>query len=329
MERELNTGRDDADDSTMPRPAVLRAAVRRAALVRPAVIALAVGLALSGATMPTASSAKSILPKPQAPVVLPATAEEFSPYVPQSSCEPRMRKGVKRFRALMLTTYKRGADGGSTRACTAGGTSEHYEGRAWDWMLNANVKKDKKVAKAAIAWLLAPGPDGRPGLQARRLGVMYIMFDGRIWGVWSGTWKAISPGSHQHTDHIHLSFSWPGARGVTSFWKGKVAKVDYGPCAAFRGQPAVLRTKRNPQPCPSALPKAPRSTHKLAWTGSGGPDVLLAQTRLGMARTDRTSYFGTATRNAVIAFQQAKKLPVTGALDKATWVVLDPASKIA
>ena len=78
----------------------------------------------------------------------------------------------------MLATYKRGTDGGIVRACDEGGTSEHKEGRAWDWMLDVHNPQDAAVASAVLQFLLAPGPHGEPAWNARRLGIMYIIWDG-------------------------------------------------------------------------------------------------------------------------------------------------------
>src|SRR6478609_6862863 len=289
-----------------------------------AVVLVALGASLVAA--PAWSATK--LPTPKAPVAQPAAAEGMQPYVPQSSCDPVMRTGIKKFRDLLLKTYDRGSYGGSTRECTAGGKSEHYEGRALDFMLSASNAKDKATADAIIAWMLKPGPDGVQALQARRLGIMYIMYNHRIWGVWSGKWKKITSGD-PHTSHIHFSFSWAGAKARTSFWTGKVAAFDYGPCAAYKGQPARLYTKPNPTPCKTNLPAAPKSTHKVAWTGSRTADVAKAQALLKIPAAKRTKVFGTSLRKAVVAYQKAKKLPVTGALDKATWIALDPKSKLA
>ena len=297
-------------------------------LMKAGVLLALTGIAGIG-TGTSAFAASSVLPTPKAPVTLPTAVEPLQPYVPQNSCDPRIKPGVKKFRNLMLATYKTGYDGGSTRACAGAGVSEHVEGRAWDWMLPVSDAKDKKVADGVIAWLLKKGPDGTPALEARRLGIMYVMYDHRIWGTWDTSWQPIRKGNDQHTSHVHFSFSWAGAEGHTSFWTGKVGKVDYGPCAVYAGQPAVIRTKFNPEPCSTNLPAAPRSTHAVAEFGSSGAGVHKAEALLAMPAASRTSTFGTTVWKAVIAYQQAHHLPVTGQLDKDTWVSLDPASTLA
>lgn len=293
-------------------------------LTRTVTASVAVLLTL-GLTAPTVASA---LPTPKAAVPQPEAAEGMQPYVPQSSCDPVTRAGVVKFQALLNKTYKRKSVSGMTRSCIVGGKSEHYEGRALDFMLNAKNKKDKATADAIITWLLAKGPDGKQALQARRLGIMYIIWNHKIWGVWDGKWKKVS--GNPHTDHIHFSFSWAGAKGTTSFWTGKVAAFDYGPCAAYKGEPARIAVKSaNLKPCPTNLPAAPRSTHRTLVMGSKVPDVMKAQQLLKVPTKKRTRTFGISVRRAVINYQKAKKLPVTGALDKATWVKLDPKSRLS
>jgi hypothetical protein len=77
-----------------------------------------------------------------------------------------------------------------------------------------------------MTWLLAPDELGNDGAMARRLGVMYVIWDSRIWRSYQAArgWQPYS-GASPHTDHVHLSFSWAGALGETSYWSGKVSPV--------------------------------------------------------------------------------------------------------
>ena len=124
---------------------------------RTATVLVVAGVAAAVALTPLAT-ASATMPVPQPTVKLPATAEALAPYVPQDSCDPVAKPGVIAFRALMLATYKRGTDGGIVRACDDGGTSEHKEGRAWDWMLDVHDAGDAAVASGVLQFLLAPGP---------------------------------------------------------------------------------------------------------------------------------------------------------------------------
>ncbi|MEX2291905.1 MAG: hypothetical protein WD794_16460 [Mycobacteriales bacterium] len=152
--------------------------------------------------------------------------EGFSPYQGQTACEPVVRPGVVAFRDLVLAAYPGTGDSGMTRACTSGGTSEHKEGRAWDW--RANTADPTQVAQVAdlMDWLLAPDEHGNSAAMARRLGVMYVIWDSRIWKSYQADrgWQSYT-GANPHTDHVHLSFSWAGALKETSYWTGRVSPV--------------------------------------------------------------------------------------------------------
>ena len=55
---------------------------------------------------------------------------------------------------------------------------------------------------------MAKGPDGKSAYWARRLGIMYIGYNKRIWGSYRASegWRKLS-NSNPHTDHVHFSFS--------------------------------------------------------------------------------------------------------------------------
>ena len=303
--------------------------LRRLAVTLVAVLA---AVAVGSALLPSAGAALNrpvVFPKQPrgltAPVALPAAIDAASRYSPQVSCNPVMMPGVRMLRDLALSTYGRGSDGGVARSCVVGGASEHKEGRAWDWMLNVNVAAQRRVAGDFLAWLTKRGPDGRLGARARRLGVMYVIYNRRMWRAYDPArgWTVYS-GASPHTDHIHISFGWAGARGRTSFWTGEVAGPDYGPCAVFSGQPARISVVANPRPCRTPKTLTRRSFRNTVQFGaSGNRQVRFAQRRLGLAVTGR---FGDATWSAVKAYQRAHDLPVTGVLDNPTWASLAPAS---
>jgi hypothetical protein len=159
--------------------------------------------------------------------------EALSPYQGMTACDPVARPGVVQFRDLVLATYPGTGDSGIVRACSAGGTSEHKEGRAWDWRVNTGNPVHVEQVADLMAWLLAPDEFGNPAAMARRLGVMYVIWDSRIWKSYQASrgWQPYS-GASPHTDHVHLSFSWAGALAETSFWSGRVASVMTRPVPA-------------------------------------------------------------------------------------------------
>ncbi len=157
--------------------------------------------------------------------------EGYTSYVGQSTCDPSAKSGVTAFKDLLLATYPCTASYGIVRACNVGGTSEHKEGRAFDWGVSAFTQKH--VADSLIQWLLATDAQGNKHAMARRLGIMYMVWNKQIWRSYRSpdTWSAYT-GSNPHTDHVHFSFGWDGANKKTSFWTGGATEV----CSATQNQ---------------------------------------------------------------------------------------------
>jgi hypothetical protein len=158
---------------------------------------------------------------------LTADIEVYAPYQGQTLCDPHAKPGVVKFRDLILKTYPGQGDSGITRACDVGGKSEHKEGRAWDWRLNAHSTTEYAKASQLISWLFATDSFGNRYAMARRLGIMYIIFNKKIWYAGSTRWDpySCSGTTDCHEDHMHFSFGWAGALAQTSYWTGKVSPV--------------------------------------------------------------------------------------------------------
>lgn len=188
--------------------------------------------------------------------VTPATIERYGSYQAQVSCNPTTMAGVAKLRSLFMSTYG-GRDLGVVRSCSVGGLSEHKEGRAWDWGINFNNATETAQATKALDWLLAT-VDGEPHARARRVGIMYIIKNRQIWRAYNPSigWQKYT-GPNPHTDHVHFSFTWNGGSGAVSQWTGKVAPIDYGPCAPAKGKMAPPWKAPNPYPCGSKPPTVP------------------------------------------------------------------------
>jgi MYXO-CTERM domain-containing protein len=149
----------------------------------------------------------------------------FASYDAQDTCDPTAKPGTVAFKSLILKTYSVTGDYGITRACNIGGTSEHKEGRAWDWKVNYYNATQKDIAQTVINWLLAKDEHGNACALARRTGMMYFIWNKQIWGSYrspnascsTAGWKGYT-GSNPHTDHVHFSWGWPGAKKQTTFW---------------------------------------------------------------------------------------------------------------
>lgn len=179
----------------------------------------AVGVALLGLMISTASAAAAT--PPPTPRFGPAI-DRYASYEPQTTCDPVAKPGVVGFRSMVLRAYPSTGDSGIVRDCSIGGTSEHKEGRAWDWRVSAATQD--AIARELLRWLLATDRYGNRHARARRLGVMYIIYNGRIWGAYRASegWRdyPCSGTTGCHRDHVHFSFSRDGAFKRTSWWDG-------------------------------------------------------------------------------------------------------------
>jgi hypothetical protein len=188
-------------------------------------VALVAALGTAAGATPAVSAA--VLPAtPSLPVTLPAAVEDTPAYQPQTFCDPRDKKGVVAFGRLLTTTYPDTTVVDISRGCTSeSGTSEHKDGRALDWGVSYKNPAQVKEVQAVFGWLFAKDASGTPNAMLRRLGIMYIIWNKKIWGSWSQSWQdySCSGVTACHQDHVHFSFDWAGALGKTSFWTGQVA----------------------------------------------------------------------------------------------------------
>jgi hypothetical protein len=154
-------------------------------------------------------------------------------YEPATHCDPHPHKGV----TAALGWLARHTDGVSwgTYRCEKWGkhsASLHAEGRAIDW--HPGSRRD---AAKLIDELLAPDRAGNPHALARRMGVEELIWDCSYWGAGSADFGKYSvcygrngkrlahvDPTAGHLNHVHIGFTWAGARGHTSFYTGGVAK---------------------------------------------------------------------------------------------------------
>ncbi|MDQ1680702.1 MAG: hypothetical protein QOI42_1561 [Frankiaceae bacterium] len=283
------------------------------------------------------------MPVPGVPKDLPTGIEDMPAYVEQSSCDPVAKPGVVAFANLLQATYPDSGSDGIVRDCSVGVTSEHEEGRAFDWKVYYKNPKQVAEAQAVFAWLLAPDAAGNQAAMARRLGIMYIIWDKHILGLYrlSEGWRPYACGdvTSCHQDHVHFSLTWAGAMRRTSFWSKSVAGMDYGPCraAGLEWAPSYSGTPRS-VPCPNvASPTWPAATTNdppflrllRLWSGaslhagSSGPGVTAVQQAL---KVPSDGSYGPGTMSALSAWQSAHNLAASGTMTTATWYALLTAS---
>lgn len=168
---------------------------------------------------------------PATTTTLPVQYDPVADYEAQTGCDATPKPGTRALADLIRKTYGRNQSIGISRGCSVGGTSEHKEGRALDWMTSARNRQGLANAKAFLAWLLAPDAAGVPYANATRLGVMYVGWNDHYWASYATErgWAELKgcfskPGRGYdttcHRNHIHISLSWDGASGRTSFWDG-------------------------------------------------------------------------------------------------------------
>ncbi|GAA2495313.1 hypothetical protein GCM10009858_36770 [Terrabacter carboxydivorans] len=298
-------------------------------------------LVLLPAAAPSATAGG--VPVPATPSGLPAAIEGLSPYVPPTGCDLRTRTGSLKLAKLVQATYANTY--GLSRSCTSATTpsSEHFDGRAVDTFFNVRNATQRAQANALITWLLSTDKAGNPYANARRLGVMYIIWNNKMWSSYrSGEgWRpystcATTPSSAYdtacHRNHIHLSLSWEGANGRTSFWTKAVAPVDLGPCRPADLNWSTGNAAPNATPCPryatvkaptgaSALLKelVPRSGMVLR-PGMSGPAVTSLQKAVGVSPA--TGTFASVTTSRLKTWQAKHAVAASGIADAATWRAL-------
>jgi hypothetical protein len=303
-------------------------------------IASVLTLAVAVVSAPVAEAATR---KPVTPTGLPSAIEPLASYVPDNSCAATAQPGTVKLAKYLTSTYS-GTSYLITRPCGSDGLSstEHYDGRAVDWMNSIRNTRQAAQAKAVLDWLFAKDKAGNPYAMARRLGVMYIIWNNKIWGAYSAAqgWRPYSScASHPetgwdttcHRNHMHISLSWEGSQGRTSFWSKKVAAVDYGPCrAADLNWAKPYRAARSTR-CPSyPAVKAPAGSSALMKSlvkysgmdlrkGATGPAVSAVQQAVGAPVTGR---FDAKTVAVMEAWKRSRDLGTKAAVTLVTWRAL-------
>ena len=162
----------------------------------------------------------------------PAEIEDYAAYQPQTTCSKGPKPGTVVLGDYLVSAYG-GGGGAVNRGCKSGGTSEHKDGRAIDWMLDATVKTDRLLAKRFLADLFATDEEGNTHALARRMGIMYVIWNDHMYSAWDQFTREdyLSSGcpskrkcsaTLRHRNHVHISLSKPGARGDTSWYEGRL-----------------------------------------------------------------------------------------------------------
>ncbi|GAA4122532.1 hypothetical protein GCM10022215_28420 [Nocardioides fonticola] len=163
----------------------------------------------------------------------PAPIEDYAPYQPATKCRPHAKPGAVLLQRFIVARFG-GAPGRIGARCD-GTVSEHHEGRAIDWMVDARTARGRAAADRLFTWLFATDHAGDEDARARRLGVMYVIWDDHIYSSYRGfeaekyrnaacrgkKLKRCSP-TLRHRDHVHLSLTRAGGKGLTSWFVGRL-----------------------------------------------------------------------------------------------------------
>ena len=173
----------------------------------------------------------SLLALAPGPPAQAAPIEDYAAYQPGTACKPKPKPGAVALGRWIVREFG-GGFGGVGRACSAS-TSEHEEGRAFDWTLDAARKADRERASRFLRRVLAADAAGNTDARARRMGIMYVIWNDRSWASYRGfdPRAYLSSGCSsrkrcsktlRHRDHLHVSLSRAGGRGDTSWYDGRL-----------------------------------------------------------------------------------------------------------
>lgn len=175
-----------------------------------------------------------------APSQAEAPIEGYPTYQPQSRCSPSAKPGTLALAEHLLTRYPGSGSSGISRSCGTSGTSEHKEGRAFDWRLHAGSERDRSYARDFLGRLLATDKHGNTNALARRMGIMYVIWNDQVWSSWDGyqrraylhpacSKRRTCGASLRHRDHMHISLTRAAARGKTSWYAKRVQQQESEP----------------------------------------------------------------------------------------------------
>jgi hypothetical protein len=151
-------------------------------------------------------------------------------YEPQTTCTRTPHPGTLALARWLMASYRGTGSMGMIRGCHVGGTSEHKDGRAFDWRADVRKPRQRRAAYGFIAKALATDAQGNAHALARRMGIMYIIYNDRIWS----SYRDFAPRPYlnsgckkrkrcsatlRHRNHVHLSLSFAGAAAQTSWYR--------------------------------------------------------------------------------------------------------------
>jgi hypothetical protein len=159
--------------------------------------------------------------------------EDYASYQPQTRCSPKAKPGTRQLSRWIVNHFD-GGYGPISRPCGSGGTSEHKEGRAFDWTLDATKRADRLRAAAMLERIFRARQDGEEHVLARRMGIMYIIWNDHMYSAYdrfarsdylssSCTTTTGCSTTLRHRNHMHISLTRKAARAETSWYVARNA----------------------------------------------------------------------------------------------------------
>ena len=217
-----------------------------------------------------------------------APVEGYATYEPQRKCSPAAKPGMEHLAQWAVRRFG-GVYGGISRAC-GGSASEHKEGRAFDWTMDADDADDQARVQRFLTKIFKTDRRGNEHAMARRMGIMYVIWDDQMYAAYdrfapkpylhSGCKKlAKCSKTLRHRDHVHISLSRAGGDGTTSWFVRQLARAQR-PTTPQEKVEAVRRTVQRAtaqgattqpttQPTRSPPRSPPRCRQRPAWRRSG------------------------------------------------------------
>jgi hypothetical protein len=205
--------------------------------------------------------------------------EGFAHYQPQTRCSPHPKPGTLKLAAWLQKTYPGTGSLGISRACKDGGTSEHKEGRAFDWAVSVHSARDRGYVANFFHRIFATDADGHRDALARRMGIMYVIWNDHIYSADRHFRKRsyLNSGCKsrkrcsqtlRHRNHVHISLTRAGGMGRTSWYTGKAPKPAPTPKPSPTPRPAPAPAPRQHQSGVLDLRKTPYVRLTLPTDGS-------------------------------------------------------------
>ena len=163
-------------------------------------------LAISACLLAVPSQATSTSQRYALPV------ESYAPYQPQRTCARTDKPGTVALGRWLVA--RGGVYGGTLRSCGSGGRSERKDGRAFDWMLDAKDADDRAVADAFLVEAFADNELGDADALARRMGIMYVIWNDRMYAALARYACSISPRNSPANSARSASLRHPSASPV-------------------------------------------------------------------------------------------------------------------